>query len=76
MHIKHPKGNKNFGGPMDLFWGQSPESISHAIQQAVASAKVALPHATFEWLEVAEIRGGFDNNVLQFQVSVRIGYNA
>jgi len=74
MVIKNPNGGSNFGGPMDLFWGQSPVSISEAIQSAVAAAKKALPGATIEWLELAETRGGFDDGVLQFQVAVRIGY--
>jgi len=76
MHIKSFTGDSSFGGSMGLFWGQSPVSVSEAIQQAVLAAKSALPGATLEWLELAETRGGFDNGVLQFQVSVRIGYNS
>jgi flavin-binding protein dodecin len=74
MHIKSNAGQSNLGGSMGLFWGQSPASVTEAIQQAVLAAKSALPEATLEWLELAETRGGFDNGVLQFQVSVRIGY--
>ena len=74
MHIKGPKGNASFGGPMAIFWGQSPVSISDAIQSAATAAAAQLPGATLEWLELAETRGGFDSGVLQFQVSVRIGY--
>lgn len=73
MHIKS-SGCNNVGGPMALFFGQSPVSVSEAIQCAVNAATSELPGATLEWLELAEIRGGFDSNVLQFQVSVRIGY--
>lgn len=74
MHIKTENG-KSSGGSMDLFWGQSTVSVSDAIQHAVLAAKSKLPHATLEWLELAETRGGFDNGVLQFQVAVRIGYS-
>lgn len=76
MHIKSSTSGVSFGGPMALFWGQSPVSFTEAIQQAVLAAKAALPGATLEWLELAETRGGFDNGVLQFQVAVRIGYVA
>lgn len=61
---------------MKLFYGQSPDSVAAAIQAAVQAAKTELPGATLEWLELAEIRGGFDNNELQFQVAVRIGYSS
>ncbi len=74
MHLNHPTIGRSFGGPMKLFFGQSPDSITEAIQYAVKAAKEELPGATLEWLELAETRGGFDNGVLQFQVSVRIGY--
>jgi flavin-binding protein dodecin len=76
MHLKSSSGGSSFGGPMALFWGQSPVSVTEAIQQAVLAAKAALPGATLEWLELAETRGGFDGGVLQFQVAVRIGYVA
>jgi flavin-binding protein dodecin len=81
VHIKTSSNNKikssssnNIGGPMKMFFGQSPTSVSEAIQCAVSAAKTELPGATLEWLELGEIRGGFDSGVLQFQVSVRIGY--
>ena len=74
MHIKHHTGNSSFGGSIGLFFGQSPVSITEAIQTAVSAAKTELPGATLEWLELAETRGGFNNGVLQFQVEVRIGY--
>lgn len=74
MHIQSSSSNPSFGGPMALFWGQSPDSVTEAVQQAVLAAKAALPGAKLEWLELAEIRGGFDNGVLQFQIAVRIGY--
>lgn len=76
MHIKSAAGNSSFGGSMDVFWGQSPVSVSDAIQQAVSAARSRLSGATFEWLELDETRGGFDNGILQFQVSVRIGYQS
>ncbi|HKP98399.1 MAG TPA: dodecin domain-containing protein [Fibrobacteria bacterium] len=63
------------GGQMGIFWGESTETLSMAIKNAAAAANKSLPGKTLEWLEVAEIRGGFkDNTTLQFQVSVRIGY--
>jgi flavin-binding protein dodecin len=74
MHIQSKSGGHSFGGPMKLFWGQSPVSVTEAIQQAAEAAKKELPGATLEWMELAEIRGGFDQGKLQFQVSVRIGY--
>jgi flavin-binding protein dodecin len=71
MHIQSP----NCGGPMRLFWGQSPESVTAAIKCAADAARTELEGAILEWLEVAEIRGGFkDGKELQFQVAVRIGY--
>ena len=76
MHIKSgTKGSNAIGGPMETFWGQSPVSVSDAIQQAVSAANLQLgPGTTLEWLELIETRGGFDNGILQFQVVVRIGY--
>lgn len=75
MHIQSTTGASDFGGPMRLFWGQSPGSVAEAIQCAVKAAHAELEGAMLEWLEVAEIRGGFiDGKELQFQVAVRIGY--
>jgi len=62
------------GGQMQLFWGQSVESSDAAIREAVKAAHAALPGKTLEWLEVAEVRGGFQDGKLQFQIAVRIGY--
>lgn len=79
MIIKNDKlgsANNNYGGPMITFWGQSTVSSDDAINQAVAAASKALPGATFHWLELLEIRGGFENNQLAYQVAVRIGYVA
>lgn len=75
MHIQSTTGASDFGGPMRLFWGQSPTSVTEAIQCAVRAAQTELEGAILEWLEVAEIRGGFkEGKELQFQVAVRIGY--
>lgn len=38
------------------------------------TGREALSGKTLEWLEVVEFRGGFNDNKLQFQVAVRIGY--
>ena len=62
------------GGQMGLFWGQSFESFDAAVQAAADAARNDLGGKTLEWLEVVEFRGGFDDNKLQFQVAVRIGY--
>ncbi|MET3134968.1 flavin-binding protein dodecin [Oxalobacteraceae bacterium GrIS 1.11] len=74
MLIKSKQGNANLGGAMGLFWGQAAGSIENAIQQAVDAAQATFAGATLEWLELVETRGGFDQGVLQYQVSVRIGY--
>jgi flavin-binding protein dodecin len=75
MLITRPQGDQTFGGPMKLFYGQSPDSIDAAIQAAVQAAKDELPGAMLDWLELAEVRGGFDNNILQYQIAIRIGYS-
>jgi len=62
---------------MQIFWGQSTVSYSDAVQLASTAAKTALPGATFEWLEVAELRGGYDSEQqIIFQVAIRVGYIA
>ncbi len=62
------------GGQMATFWGQSYESYDAAVSAAVEAAHQALAGKTLEWLEVIEFRGGFSDNRLQYQTSVRIGY--
>jgi flavin-binding protein dodecin len=74
MLMKSKQGNAELGGAMGLFWGQAPGSVDNAIQEAVAAAQSSVPGATLEWLELVETRGGFEGGVLQYQVSVRIGY--
>ncbi|CAN7289432.1 dodecin domain-containing protein [Trinickia sp. LjRoot230] len=74
MFIKSKAGESVEGGAMEIFWGQAPGSISKAVDGAVAAARKKLPGRTLEWLELAEVRGGFEGDVLQYQVAVRIGY--
>lgn len=74
MLVKNVRGDATIGGAMGLFWGQAPGSIDDAIQQAVHAAQATNAGATLEWLELVETRGGFEGGVLQYQVSVRIGY--
>ncbi len=62
------------GGQMSVFWGQSYESYDAAIAAAVEAARQNLPGKTFEWFEVIEFRGGFNNGRVQYQTAVRIGY--
>ena len=55
--------------------GSSNESVTKAIETAIARAAKTLRH--IEWFEVGEIRGGGrvrDGKVTQYQVSLQVGF--
>lgn len=53
--------------------GTSEESISDAIQTAIATASESLRH--LEWFEVGQIRGWIkENKVGHYQVSLKLGF--
>lgn len=53
--------------------GSSRESVSDAIETAIARAAKTLRH--IEWFEVSEIRGRVqDGKVAQYQVSIKVGF--
>ncbi len=53
--------------------GSSKESVSDAIETAIARAAKTLRH--IEWFEVSEIRGRVqDGKVAQYQVSIKVGF--
>jgi flavin-binding protein dodecin len=53
--------------------GSSPDSIEHAIHNAVGRAGVTLRH--LDWFEVTEIRGHIvDGAVAHFQVGLKVGF--
>jgi len=53
--------------------GSSRESVSDAIETAIARAAKTLRH--IEWFEVGEIRGRVqDGKVAQYQVSIKVGF--
>ena len=53
--------------------GTSEESISDAIQSAIATASESLRH--LEWFEVGQIRGWIkDNKVGHYQVTLKLGF--
>ena len=53
--------------------GSSRESVSDAIETAIARAAKILRH--IEWFEVSEIRGRVqDGKVAQYQVSIKVGF--
>lgn len=53
--------------------GSSRESVSDAIETAIARAARTLRH--IEWFEVGEIRGRVqDGKVAQYQVSIKVGF--
>lgn len=74
------------GGPMETFWGQSRDSISDAVKQAVGSAAQLIKEkyqdrAILEWFELIESRGEFsheeaagDAPAIKYQVAIRVGY--
>jgi flavin-binding protein dodecin len=53
--------------------GSSKQSVSDAIETAIARAAKTLRH--IEWFEVSEIRGRVqDGKVAQYQVSIKVGF--
>ncbi len=53
--------------------GSSPESIDHAIRNAISKASVSVHN--IDWFEVVEIRGRVEHgNVQTFQVTIRVGF--
>ncbi|MBX6373385.1 MAG: dodecin domain-containing protein [Acetobacteraceae bacterium] len=53
--------------------GSSSESVSDAIETAIARAAKTLRH--IEWFEVSEIRGRVENGkVARYQVALRVGF--
>jgi len=53
--------------------GSSPDSIEHAIRNAVTRAGATLRH--LDWFEVTEIRGHIvDGEVGHFQVGLKLGF--
>ena len=53
--------------------GTSPNSISDAINNAIAAASATLDKVT--WFEVSEMRGHVENGkVSQYQVVLKIGF--
>ncbi len=53
--------------------GSSRESVSDAIETAIARAAKTVRH--IEWFEVSEIRGRVqDGKVAQYQVSIKVGF--
>jgi flavin-binding protein dodecin len=54
--------------------GTSEQSISKAIDGAVAKASESLRHLC--WFEVAQIRGSIDQNkVKHYQVTLKVGFS-
>lgn len=53
--------------------GTSPVSFADAVKNAVADASRTMRH--MDWFEVVEMRGRLaDGNVVEFQVTIRIGF--
>jgi dodecin len=53
--------------------GTSPDSISDAINNAIATASETLANVT--WFEVAEVRGHAEKGkVTQYQVVLKVGF--
>jgi flavin-binding protein dodecin len=53
--------------------GSSPDSIEHAIRNAVGRANATLRH--LDWFEMTEVRGHIvDGQVGHFQVTLKIGF--
>jgi hypothetical protein len=54
--------------------GTSEQSISKAIEGAIAKASGTLRH--LGWFEVAQIRGNIEGgNVKRYQVTLKVGFN-
>jgi flavin-binding protein dodecin len=52
--------------------GSSTEGAQQAIDNALAKAKQTLRH--MDWFEVVGTRGGFDEGVTHYQVTLKIGF--
>ena len=53
--------------------GSSEESVSKAIDRAIAKASLTLRH--LGWFEVAHVRGHIENGkVAQYQVTIKAGF--
>ena len=54
--------------------GSSPDSLDHAIRNAVARANTTLRN--LDWFEVTEIRGqlGEDGSIAYYQVALKVGF--
>jgi flavin-binding protein dodecin len=53
--------------------GSSEESVTKAIDRAIAKAAVTLRH--LGWFEVVQVRGQIDNGkVAQYQVTIKAGF--
>ena len=53
--------------------GSSEESVSKAIDSAIAKAAVTLRH--LGWFEVSQVRGHIENGkVAQYQVTIKAGF--
>jgi flavin-binding protein dodecin len=52
--------------------GSSTEGIQPAIDNALAKAKQTLRH--LDWFEVVGARGGFEDDVTHYQVTLKIGF--
>jgi dodecin len=53
--------------------GSSRESVSDAIESAIATASRSLRN--LEWFEVVDVRGSIrDNKVANYQVTIKVGF--
>ncbi len=52
--------------------GSSPDGIQTAIDNALSKASKTLRN--IDWFEVVGIRGGVDDGVTHFQVTLKIGF--
>jgi flavin-binding protein dodecin len=53
--------------------GTSPVSFAEAVKEAVKTASKSVRH--MDWFEVVEMRGRIkDGAVLEFQVTIRVGF--
>ncbi|GAB4325319.1 MAG: hypothetical protein Kow0059_21330 [Candidatus Sumerlaeia bacterium] len=54
--------------------GVSPEGYDAAVRQGVEAA--VAQGLKVSWFEVVELRGGYHNSRLEFQVKIRLGVHA